>query len=512
MIFVLLFLIALVPRLYNLDATTIYPDEISWLVRGKELLFTIKNGDSNQFQTMWWNHTDQNESIALPVVTTSAASLLLFGNNQTRYSLNLFSDMTAGRIPIAILTSLIIPFFYLLAKRFVSSKIAFLFAVLLAFDPIHLALSRWIMLDAVLTLFTFLVIYFFMIAENRRRFNILAGSVLALAFLTKPLGLISITTSWVSQTKLYPQRKVLIGVIWSISAFFFFCWLLLPGSWDKPIFSVIEYYTRQYTLGKMGYNVLFMGQPTTSPPPTFYFFQLYSRLPTSIVIIFMIFLGKTFYQFLTIKNLKLFVKDHRPHIAISIFFIIFLTIISLANLKLGARYALPLWPWIYLACASTTDYIFNYFHNRLLKIIVTMSLLSYSLFNLFTYFPNYYLFYNELIGGSVNAQKHDLVGNCIATKKAFAYIKQCYPNLQSVAILGCDNVVAPYYFNGKITTDWKTENIVIVPYTYTQLLPQNEDVVFFKSQTPIYIAKENGAVLADVYSKTIIKNNSCSIN
>lgn len=492
-ILIFLFLIALIPRVYHLDQTTIYPDEISWIVRGKGLISALKQRNFKYFDAAWWTSTKENEAIALPLTLASGTSVVMFGQNQSKVSLNLFSDITAARIPVAAINALLIPIFYLLAKKFVSSKVAFLFAILLAFDPIHLALSRWVMLDGILTLFTFLAIYFFLLSYKNIRWVVLAGLSLAFAFLTKPLGLVPIL-SWAI---LSLNRSYLKNFFLAVLGFFFFIWIFWPGAWDKPILSVAEYLYRQTALGQKEYIVvLFMGQITSNPPIYYYLFQIITRIPSFIIIAFITSL------ILFIPKIQIsikFFKSHQFQISFVVFAAIYLLAISFTSLKLGARYALPLWPWIYLATTWGIDQILKNIKNRVINIAVFSVPLGISLLTLFAYFPDYYLFYNSIIGGPQNAQKYDLVGHCIGTRGALEYISSNYPTIKSVAILGCSNVTAPYYFNGKITTDWQTEKIVIVEYTLNQLVPKREEVRFFQNKQPIYEVKEHGAILSQVF-------------
>lgn len=493
LIFVILFSLALIPRVYLLGETTIYPDEISWLVRGKEAFYALKQFNLDFFQYAWWNSTSENEAIGWPISFLSAISLIMFGKGQSGVSLNIMSDYVAGRLPNVLLSSAFIPIFYLLSSRFFSKKIAFLAAILLLLDPTHIALSRWIMHDSFLTTCTFISVITFALGvrEKSRKYLMISGLFLSLGFLTKPNGLLPVA-SWFIVLYLSNKEKVSNFIIASLS-FLLFTIVLWPSSWTNPIISIFEYLYRQTQLTQIGINYYFFGESSYNPPSWFYLFQIFVKLPTIITIGLLLFLVY-FVRNLNRKNLNF--------ISFFAFFLIFLISISLANIKLGARYALPLWPWIYLAVSyllikliSRAKFIF--------RVVILGLVIASSVFSALKYFPEDYLFYNSLVGGSGNAQKYDLVGLCYGTKEAIKYLNSCYPGTKSLAILGCSNVVAPYYFTGKVTTDWRKDDIVIIENSFKQILSNEEAIKYFNQKIPIFIAKQKDVVVSRVYTNNI---------
>lgn len=504
-ILIILFLVALLPRIYQLDKTTIYPDEISWMVRGKETLYAISKLNLDYFNSAWWTDSKGHESIALPLTLSSGASLILLGKNPSDISLQLFPDYTAARIPVAILTSLLIPSFYLLVKRFLRSGVALLFAVLLAFDPIHLALSRWVMNDGILTTFIFLTIFSFLVYQKKKLFLVLSSLTLAAACLTRPTGAITAAPlAILSLSKSNALGKSFLLLSSTLLLTYLFIWLLWPGLWGKPLISYAEYFFRQAMLAQTGIAVFFIGEVTANPPLSYYPFQLFARLPIYITILILI------SPFFIIKNgLGLSnIRNYLPQISFAAFVIIFLLALSFSALKIGVRYALPTWPWIYLLAAWTFGELLLIVRLRLLKIVVTLLILASALFTLVKYFPDYYLFYNSFAGGAAGAQRYDLVGHCLGTKPSLEYVTKCFSPEKSVAILGCSGVTAPYYFHKSISNNWRESDITLIDYTYKQLLSSKEVLDYFSKEKPIFTAKSNGAILSEVYSKTPV-NDSC---
>lgn len=282
-----------------------------------------------------------------------------------------------------------------------------------------------------------------------------------------------------------------------------------PGLWNKPFISYAEYFFREATLAQQGIKVFYMGKVTTNPPLTYYFFQLATRLPLFILILFLLspifLITKILSKQITAKK----IKNYLPQVAFIVFSLTFFLALSFSALKIGVRYTLPIWPWIYLAAAWSTSQIFSFVKQRPLRFILVSILLIAALLNLLIYFPNYYLFYNSVVKGPYGAQNYDLVGHCLGSKPALDYIQNCYPEIQSVAVLGCSGVTAPYYFTYPISRDWQNATVTVIDYTYKQLLSNKEVLDHFGKQKPIYTAKSYGATMSEVYSKTPPKKN-CS--
>lgn len=492
--FVFLLLFSLFFRLYLLGETTIYPDEISWMVRGKEAIYALKQFNLEFFRYSWWNSNIGNEAIGWPISLLSASSLILLGSGQSGVSFNLLQDYIAGRLPVAITSAIFIPLFYLFSSYIFSRKIALLAAALLLLDSTHIGLSRWIIHDAFLATCTFIAVISFTIAvkQQEKYWLVIAGLFLSLGFLTKPNGLLPVVSWLVAMLYLPRIKERFVYLSWAGLSFILFTIILWPSSWINPVFSIFEYLWRQTQLTQIGVNYYFMGTVSNSPPDWFYLFQIWAKLPTLVIFCFLVFLVRLLKNF-NLASIRL--KESLIFLSFLVFCISFLVSISLPNIKLGARYALPLWPWIYLAVASV---ITSTFTSKMYRFVVLILILL-SLSSAIKYFPENYLFYNSLVGGPKGAQKLDLVSLCYGSRQALDFTKKCKPEVNSVAILGCSNVTAPYYFHGKITTDWQKEKIVIVDNSYAKLLPNVESVEFFKLQTPEKIITLKEAEIARLY-------------
>lgn len=496
-----LFLIAFIPRVYNLDETEIYPDEITWMVRGKETFYAIKQLNFKYFETSWWNIQNDTQAISLPLVLIDGPSLILFGKNQSTFNLGLFSDITAARLPIVFLNSFFIVIFYLFLRKIFSQNLSLFTAVLLALDPIFIGFGRMVINDGLLTLFSFTAICSFLFLDKLKSI-LLSGICLSLGFLTKPNGLLPLC-SWLTFCFMsFKDKRMLFNRLFTaLIVSIFLITILWPASWNKPIISIFEYNFRQTILARQQpIHQFFIGEITTDPPFYFYLFQITTRLP---LLIYIGLISFPIFIFLEIKNNKNWKKNtnYPKFIAIAIYCLIFLLITSLASRKLGVRYILPLWPWIYITSCWTLFQIANLFKKRFFKFIFLICIVIINLLIIIHYYPSYQLFYNQLIGGPQNAQKYDLVGLCSGAKGSLEFIDQNFNINEPVAMIGCNKVIAPYYSSRQITTNWQTSNLVIVENAYKQLMPNDEAVKFFDEQKPIFVVKENGAILSRVYSK-----------
>lgn len=483
----LLLVVALVPRVYQLGNTPIYPDEITWMVRSKETVFAIKQLNWKYFETAWWTEKSGTIAIGAPLVFISGIFLILTGQNQSTISLNLFPDFIAARLPLAILNSFFIIVFYFFTKRIASQKVAFFSSILLALDPVHIANSRLSMQDGLLTFFTFTAVSSYALTARLKHWLLLAFFSLIAAFLTKPQGILALNTGVVMMTKNINSFKKQ--------------WLILSLSiliFMTAIFLFWSYLSTQFTLSQQGMRNFFMGQISFNPPPYYYLFQITTRLPAIIFVGLALFPIFAFNIFRKVHYTK-FIKNYLPQIAIFSFCFLFLLLFSLSAKKPGARYILPLWPWIYLASGWSLVQTAQFFQKSFFKFLFLTVVVLSSFVSVARYSPDYYLFYNSLIGGPKNAQQYDLVGLCCGAKESAEFINKYYPTTHSVFVIGCSSSILPYYYSKKIAQDWQSAQIVVVENSFAQLLPNDEKIKHFNQLTPIHQVEAKGAILAKIY-------------
>jgi len=344
--------------------------------------------------------------------------------------------------------------------------------------------------DIYLTFFIFFSISSYILIKNERLSVLLASMGLAASFLTKPQGILLLPIFFLQIFINHKKRKSeLRKFIVTFLLFFAFVSLFWPASWNNLIFAIPEYLLRQTSLIGEGINNYFLGNITNNPPFYYYLFQLLTRLPPFII------LGFIFYPFVFTKD-KSKIKSS---LTIIIFISVFLGVVSFSPKKLGARYILPLWPWIYLFAAKTILLFINKFKHSFFRIALLASVIIYSLILAIHYFPYHDLYYNVFIGGTANAQKYNLIGLCSGSKASVDYISKCYPEVSKIAVLGCGRTTIPYYYPHPVNNDWKNEDFLIIENHYLQLEKDKEVLEFYNNNKPTHTIIVKGAELAHIY-------------
>ncbi|MDH7487756.1 MAG: glycosyltransferase family 39 protein [Anaerolineae bacterium] len=195
----LLFALALLPRLFTLDAFVTW-DEPTWVFRSARFLEALRQGrwaDTAQAGhpgviTMWAGALGVAvHSATDPVAAQALADVLAAGelDVQDTAALRVLGEfLPLARLPVAVLTALTVAACYVLARRLFGLPTALLAALLLAFDPFFLAHSRLLHVDALAASFmtlSLLSLLAYLVDGQRLRDAALSGFCAALAVLTK---------------------------------------------------------------------------------------------------------------------------------------------------------------------------------------------------------------------------------------------------------------------------------------------------------------------------------------
>lgn len=457
------------------------------MVKGKETIYALKNLNFDYFKyNAWWNSRKDGHAIGLPAVFLNGIfHVVLSGTG--KYSLHLLPDIIASRFPLVLLGSLTSPLIFWFTSNYVNRRVAALAAITYALNPITIALDRWILHDSPKTIFSFLAVATYLIALARKKISIWPGIWLTLGFLSKPTVLIGGVVwffTYIKSKTNFTFKLFLTNII----SFILSVLVLWPQSWFYPILAIPEYLVRQAVLTKTGDPLpnFYLGQATFYPDWTYYIFQFLTRTPEIILIFFLI--AATIF----IRKKPKMVST----LSIIIFCFLIFTVYSLTPQKGGIRYALPIFPWLYIASAWGFFQITVFIRNNYLNFALLIAYIFFSVYPLI-YFPNLYLYYNRFIGGPVSAQKIDLVGLCFGTKPALEYLDQ--NNITGlVAVVGCADT-APYHTPRTLTKDWNQADMVILESSYKQQHPDYDSVKNTEARMLLKDIYQHGVLTAKIY-------------
>jgi 4-amino-4-deoxy-L-arabinose transferase-like glycosyltransferase len=249
-----LFLAALLPRAAGLGSFGT-ADEAKWVYRSAQFLGALLRGDlagtvvnlTPGVTTTWLGASGlaayyalHRAELAIPF-TAWLASLPEF-----RADLGV---LVAVRWPMVLLTSLGVVAFYHLAHRLVAGPAALLAALLLAFDPHFISLSRVLGHDAPAGVFVGLALLAFLLPLTSSgptgkpvgwRWTIASGALAGLAWLSKsPAFFLAPFVGLVALVEALRQRTALVGwllrlAMWGIAGLVVFA-LVWPVGWRDPL-------------------------------------------------------------------------------------------------------------------------------------------------------------------------------------------------------------------------------------------------------------------------------------
>ncbi len=182
----ILLLVALVPRFSDLPTEEPQPDELHWRMRSAHVLERFKSGDFSH-ATTYIGHP------GVPPALVMAASQELARRAGEKTSLKL-DPLAASRFGCAAVSSLAPVVLFLGAAPVTGTVAALAGALLLAFDPYHIGVSRMAHLDGVMSLLVLLTIlsYFRAVSRQSGGWYVISGIFWGLSILSKPTAVLLI--------------------------------------------------------------------------------------------------------------------------------------------------------------------------------------------------------------------------------------------------------------------------------------------------------------------------------
>ncbi|MEJ2556162.1 MAG: glycosyltransferase family 39 protein [Anaerolineae bacterium] len=355
-----LFLLALLPRAVGLG-TFATADEAKWVYRSAQFLGALLRGDL----------AGTVVNLTPAVTTTWLGSLGLavyYGLHRAALGIP-FTDWLASlpefradigvliavRWPMVLLTSAGVVAFYYLASRLTTRRVALLLALLLAFDPHFIALSRVLGHDAPAGVFVGLSLLAFLQSPipnpqspipNLRSLTV-SGALAGLAWLSKSptfflipfVGLVALVEAW---RRGIPLRVWLLRLaLWGASAWIVFV-LVWPAGWRDPVGAPYAVVHNAYLSATDKVEAEAEGYWQVPDLGPFYYVVngAFKLSPFAM-------LGLVAWAWLTLTGRR---KASSVEWWLLVFAVLFTIFMTLGG-KRSNRYILPAWPALYLLAA-----------------------------------------------------------------------------------------------------------------------------------------------------------------
>lgn len=408
----LLFIIALIPRLPGLDRFLTSDENTNIFLAGSDVVVAFLRGDLRG--TYWHFYPGVTMSWLDGLGMAGQYGLEWLGGRSlpafTEYVYgDILSLVVANRIPYALLTAAAVAAIYRLTRLLLPQRVALLGALFLAFDPFLLAHSRVAHGDAPVAVFMALSALAFLGFLQQYRQNPagatadtsflhpLPGSKQALFYLTLSAvcgGLAALTkapgqfmaifvaglsllyagldlyalrtTSYASRITYYVLRIILrwltVIALWGFISLAVFV-VLWPSMWVDPVGTLRQMLDETFGKVNEGHLVYFFGQPTLDPGPWFYLYVIPFRL-TPVILLgsflsLLLFIPRL--NRLTPSHSSLFTRHSSSFSALLLLWLFIVTLLLFGNLspKKQDRYLLPLFPFLNLLAAVGWLNLFN---------------------------------------------------------------------------------------------------------------------------------------------------------
>jgi hypothetical protein len=549
---VLVFSALLVPRLLDLGRFAT-PDEHLWLDRSANFYTALTHRDfASTYQkehpgvTVMWAGT-LGFLVSYPEYRGSGLGQV--DSPQLDYYLRKvveippLSILVWGRFFIALFISLSLALAYLYAWRLLGFWAALLGFLLLAFEPMHLGLSRILHLDGLLSslvLLSILALAYHM--QYRDWLSLLvSGAAAGLSWLTKspgffliPIaGLLGLFNLWrlrrpAPGSSLFTEfwKHVRMGLVWALVACLVFV-ALWPAMWVQPVKSVTNVFSKAQHYAEEGHESAIFFNGTISEDGRlgiqyFYFYPLtYVWRATPPVLIGLL-LGLLAYFATRRKRGSGQIAFLPPGATIAVVGLLITVIVFTVGFTIGAkkfdRYLLPVYPPLDLLAALGWVWLGNVLQGRfgsnlarwVLPLGAGLVLVSHFLFTMIGNYPYYLTYYNPLLGGPQAAEKVLQIGWGEGLDEAARYLN-AKPGSEFFHVMSWYSLGSFSYFSdshvrylGSRAKDSKMEDllssdyVVIYVHEWQRDTPTNV-VEYLRDKTPEYIVKLNGLEYAWIY-------------
>jgi hypothetical protein len=533
LISLLLFLLAFVPRLLDLDRF-LTPDEFLWVDRSQDFLAGLTNPDYEcvrSFIIEWEGFTQKGLGCTLrtghPGVTTMWSGTFGFilrwlgdGIPQSLhdYVLSVSTDpldprfIAPTRFGVVLVTSLAVVGVYWLARRLFGQSIALIATLLLALAPFHIGLSRVIHHDALSTTFMTLSALCALIYWGEgvgRRWLVASGLLAGFGFLSKSpamylMPFVAITGFWFAFTRGQMQadwkktlrQLILDGLLWFAvaAAIFVVFW---PAMWVIPlrVLETVFVIGSKYASGGHAKGNFFLGEISHDPGPLFYPITWLYRVSPLVIV------GVA--AFIVIGLMQWWQKQipspaesgtwtapsFKRYLPLILILVAGYYLLMTSGAKKQERYFLPIYPWLNFLAATGLVALVNIrpiaqritLHtSRIAMLILTVLIVNGLL--VISNFPYYFTYYSPLFGGIKNVAKISTIGWGEGLDEAARYLNQNVGQNNNISSW-YQSTFAPFY-NGPSLNYSKEKGKVLagdyVVFYINQVQREYPDTILFE--------------------------------
>ena len=396
-LFVGLFLLT---RLPYLAFDEINPDGVNWHFRSEQFIVGLKTHD--------WAKTYQHYHPGVTLMWIMGVPIELVKHLSPTYAVyNQYTFETFNYVAkfALVFVQLILSFTMLhLLSRVLGLRKAYFATLLFTFEPFFVGNSRLLHMDVLLTQFLFigLILAYLQLEKFNVVQGMFAGFFLALAFLTKSIGILGLLFALgvggvVVFTK-YKWKKTAIYIVSIAVSFILTIFIVFPAMWVKPVWVINEIFSEGERIGiRNGHGQVILGEYTRNAGPAFYPLVLAMKASPLLLLGLGLFV-------LTLKN-----NSHKRFILfLTLFYVGYLVLMSYPSKKID-RYMIPMYP--FLAVLSVLGYFKIY--DRLANIkqktffvsskVVLVS--AFIIYPLLKFYPYYFLYTSSVFGSSSEANK-----------------------------------------------------------------------------------------------------------
>ena len=471
-------LLAMGPRLVAACARFVTSDELAWVYRATRFLAALSTGD--------WAHTAQAGHPGVITMWCGVAGILLrrftapaatvehlawlarldwawFDPHNGPALKQMVFFLVAGRLPVAVLTSLAVAGIYLLARRLWGRRVALVGAAFLALDPFPVGLSAVLHLDALTASFmtlSLLALLVGVVETSLFCWVALSGALAGLALLTKspaiflvPFAALVLGAAFLTQREKRLEKALRLGgafFLWLAMAALIFC-ALYPAMWVSPISTLRGIFgTAGRHAGSPMHLIFFWGRTAFDPGPFFYPVALAFR--TSPVI----WLGvlAAIPLLLRRRTTDRMRGDRSSLLALLLFAALFVLLMTPLTVKFD-RYLMLIFPALDLVAAAGLVWIAEWvsrWWQRGVPVVLTTAVVLQALVSL-PYVPYFLAYENPLLGGPQVAARVMSVGWGEGVDQAAAYLNNLEGAEDMCVVTGAIPHFAPLFVGETLPLD-----------------------------------------------------------